>query len=711
MSALATTATAQPATEGSAADPQQLPPVTVTGKPSPGSTPDIAPRSTLSGPRLRDRATGTLGATLQDQPGLGNASFGPAVGQPVIRGQSGSRVRILQNGTGTHDASSLSADHGVMVEPALAQSVTVHRGPAAIRFGGNAIGGAVEIDEQRIPMVRPPEMFGQAILQAGNDGHVGLVRLDGPAGESLAWHVDVHRRDRPDTQIPGWALDEAAIREQFHLQPDRNYWRRIENSDARIEGGAAALSLFGDRGVLGVSASQLSQNYGIPPGAHSHGPANIGNDAPDERVRIQARQQRFDLRGESDLPWTATRQLRGSLTHVDYEHDEYDEIRPQEISTHFSNRVLEGSIELDYALLGWMPGTIGLQSQGRLFSALGSEAFIPETRVYGLGLFAVQRVDWGEWQLEAGLRADFQTSRPPDTFMVEALGGEVALQTRRFWPGSLSVAVQRLYRDASDDGALLPAYDGSITLTHWRIGRAPDIQELFSGGPHIATRTFDLGNNGLDIEKLVGWDLAWEHQQGRLSWRANVWQYDSDSYIYQRSLGWFYRPEEGKITFLCVRLDHCLPATKYEQAPARLYGYELAVDYRLPWELAGTPTLTFFSDAVRARLDDGSNVPRMPPQRYGLALGIDSSDWGGEIRATWARAQTHPGENETATPGWFQWQASVYRSWWLSGGGELTLFLTGRNLSNQEVRNSASFLRNYAPEPGRTLQIGMEISL
>ncbi|WP_046113429.1 TonB-dependent receptor [Aquincola tertiaricarbonis] len=685
--------------------------ITITGQRQPVAPAAAEPQTTLSGAGLRNRQAATLGATLEQEMGVGNASFGPNVGLPVVRGQGGTRTRVMQGGLGTHDASSVSADHGVMVEPALAERIVVHRGPAAVRFGGNAIGGAVEVDEQRIPMRRPAQARGRGESRLGTDGGMAMLRLDGPAADTLAWHVDVHGRRSPRTRIAGWALDEDAIREQFQLVNGRNSHGRIDNSDARSEGGAVALSRVTGSGALGLSVSRLQQHYGLPPGAHSHASGTIGVAPPPEEVRIAATQRRLDLQGEFDLEAPHFPQLRVRAARVDYSHDETDQGR---LGSRFSNQVSEGRIELDHAPARHLSGTWGLQLQHRVFSALGPEAFVPRTQVRSLGLFAIERLEHGPWRLEGGLRVEHQESRPPDSFPVPALGGDVPLQTRRFTPGSGSLALQRAYGGAAqpggaDDTAALPG--GRVTLTHWRASRAPDVQELYAGGPHIATRSFDLGNTGLDIEKLIGWDLGWQHAHGRFSASANAWRYRSDSYIYQRSLGWFYRPEEGKATLLCVRLDHCLPATKYQQAPAELHGYELELGWQLPLPTLGDPRLSFFSDAVRARLKPGGDVPRMPPQRYGLALQVAQGAWLADLRATRARAQARPGDNETATDGWFQLNASLRWTHTLDDARTLTWFVVGRNLGNQEVRNSASFIRNYAPEPGRTLQAGLEMTL
>ena len=687
-----------------------LPNVSVQATREAAGQPTPEPTTTLSGAALRHRAASTLGATLQDELGVANASFGANVGLPVIRGLSGARVRTLVGGAGTHDASTISADHAVMTEPLLADSITVWKGPAAVRFGGGALGGAVEIEDGRIPTTLPSRTRFKGDVRGGMEGRSAVAKLDGRLSNAVAWHVDVHGRNQNDTTIPGWAQDEAAIRQQFGLGPTSNSRGHVPNTDARSGGGALGASWLGEAGWLGLSLSTLSQNYGIPPGGHSHSHGGTQIDHAEERVRIDARQHRLDLRGELDLPGDYLQKLKLRTAHTDYEHDE---LESGVVATTFVNRVDELQLELEHKLLqtlvpslpGQTTGSIGVHTNQRQFSALGAEAFAPEVQARQAALFAVQSWQDGPWHLEVGGRIEYVTYRP-DRYRLARDGEEVIKvpPERRLRPGSWSASAKR------DIG------HGDITLTRWMVSRAPDLQELYADGPHMATRTYDLGRESMGVETLRGWDLGVTQTWAGVTLDANVYRYDSSNYIYQRSTGRYYNTDIGGVRFECARLDLCLPVTQYEQAAARLHGYELELSRPWQWRpaddgigLRGRVALT--SDGVRGRLVGGGDLPRLPPQRVGLRLAFEWPSTTAELHALHALAQKRPGENETDTDGWFQLHGSLRHTVRLSQGQRLSWFVLARNLTNQQVRNSASFLRNYAPEPGRIVQLGMEVSL
>jgi len=670
------------------------------------------PGAVLSGAALADRSSGTLGATLQDEPGVANASFGPGVGLPQIRGQGGTRVRVLLGGMGSNDASAVSADHAVMAEPALARRITVFRGPSAILHGGSAIGGAVRIDEERIPEFDPERPEVDLELRAGRDSSLAVFRAAASLGGGWVAYGDGHRRDTRRVRIPGLALDEDAIRAQFGLVNGRNTQGFVGNSDARSEGGALALSRVSESGYMGLGWQTLSSGYGLPPGAHTHGPEKVAQglvpDADADVVRIAAKSQRLQWKSEWNLvkpdnrekarvragwlDWLAT--LRLEATRSLYAHDE---LEAGLVGTRFQHRVSEARLELDTrgpGLMSGMSGMLGAQLQSRDFSALGLEAFVPRAQIEVASLFGLQRWTSGPWSAEIGLRTERHAYEPDTPFVVLGLSRD--LPPRRFWPRSGSMQL----RHSHDSGAL--------TLTHWRVARAPDVQEIYAGGPHIATRSFDFGNTALDIETLTGTDLGLEQQVGGWRWRGNAFVYRSAGYIYQRNLGWFYEAEEQQAQALCTRLDNCLPATKYEQQGARFWGYEVEGRRALP---AWNAVFRVFSDAVRGRLQAGEDVPRLAPQRYGVALEYAHGRWRSEWRLTRARAQTRPGPLETPTADWLQLNGSLRYSLERAQGTQWSLFVVGRNLGNAQVRNSASFLRNYAPEPGRLVQIGLQATL
>lgn len=681
---------------------EALPAVVIRAQPpKPGQTDTLEPTQTLGKAALQMKSGATLGATLQDELGVANASFGPNVGLPVIRGQGGSRVRAMSGGLGTHDASSTSADHAVMVEPALAESITIWKGPAAIRFGGSAISGAVDIEDGRIPARRPSTLKSRLEARARDGGHLALATLDAPASGGLAWHLDVHRRRQGDTRIPGMAIDEDAVRQQFYLVSARNTQGHIGNTDARTDGGAWGVSWWGEQAKVGMSLSTLRQDHGIPSGGHSHAPTVIrpGQVPEAEAVRIRAQQQRLDIKGEWYDPIGPDGTLRWRVVNTDYHHDELSAGVPR---TRFSNHVTEARADLEHKLSDQWRLTVGAHAQSRLFEANGEEAFVPKTRVVSAGVYALNQWSHAPWRVEVGLRTDVQSSRP-QAAQTASQGLTLTLPERHFKPGSLSVSASRGHQG------------GAITLTHWHVSRAPDVQELYALGPHLATLTYDMGNSALATEKLRGWDLGLEQTLWGSTLKANAFVYDSARHIYQRSQGVFYAADEQQFRSLCARLDQCLPVTSYEQAAARLYGGEASWTIPLvrlddpqappPWQIG------LDADVVRGQLRSGEDLPRLPPLRWGLRLEHQRGPWSSSWRLSRLEAQRRPGANETATAASLQVHGNLR---WSAPAGSRTRwswFVSGRNLTHQEVRNSTSFLRNLAPEPGRTLEIGVEVRL
>jgi iron complex outermembrane receptor protein len=684
---------------------EELPQVRVEGKGAARSLLN-GPSTTLQGDELRNKAAATLGATLQDELGVANSSFGPNVGLPIIRGQGGSRVRAMVGGGGAHDASSLSADHGVMVESGLAQSITVHRGPSAIRFGGDAIGGAVEIDYGRIPVALPRGLQGRSEVRLGGDSELALTRAEGSLKESsaagartgLVWHLDAHGRRKSAAKIPGWAIDEDAVKRQFFLVSGNNSFGYIPNSDARGHGGGAGLSAIFDGGFIGASAGSMDINYGLPPGAHSHSHGGVKpvDEAAEAQVRIQAEQQRFDINAEIALPWAAAQRLKLKLGDTRYRHDELNNGISE---TKFRNDVQEARLELEHSFGLGHSGSAGVHLQQRDFSALGVEAFVPKTRVSGGALYLLERYDSKAWALELGLRADHRDSRPES--QPTSFGIDVALPQRRFTFGNMSLAATRKFEQ------------GSLTLTHWQASRAPDVQELYALGPHIATRTYDFGNSALELEKLSGWNLSFQQQWGATSLQASAFRYAVDDHIYQRSLGVFYAADKKQFRAMCAQLDQCLPVTRYEQSQAKFHGFEAELAQELlsgAQQHADSLLLALFADQVRGRLSTlHQDVPRQPAARFGLRMEAAFDHWHVELRGVRSLAQNRPGENETASPASYQLHASLRWTGTIFGEQLASFYLLGRNLTNQEVRNSTSFLRNYAPEPGRTVELGAEL--
>ena len=690
---LITPVTAWPQTGARVAAPE----VVVRGQAPAPATRDAKPADTLSGEELRRSTATTLGETVSQMPGTHNASFGPGVGIPVIRGMSGARVRIAIDGIGTHDASSLSPDHAVTVEPMLMEEVRVLRGPETVRYGSGAIGGAVEVSDGRIRttrLSRPVE--GQAETRYGTNGHerASAVKLRAGSG-GLIVHGDAFHRERGNLGIPGVAIDEAAVLKQFGTPTRRNTTESVPNTDLLTHGGGLGLSWVGERLNLGASVGGIENNYGIPPGAHSQESTVLLDPTliEGQNVRIDMQQTRSDLKSELFVrqPWLDSIRFRAGR--VNYRHDELDRGRPV---TTFRTDASEYRLEADHAPASRVRGTVGLHRVDRDVSALGQEAFLPRSLADTWAAFITEKFETGWFAVEGAYRAEEQAISP-DPIVRD--NNRLVFPQTTFRPRTWSLALTLKFS---------PRSRLTGTLSHPE--RAPDVPELYSFGPHLATRTYDIGNRNLGIESMDRIDLGYAHEWPGGLLRLQAFRYEASGYIYLRNRGVFYDLDRRRILASCVRPERCLPVFQYDQQDAVFNGYEAELLMRLGDTPLGAMEATLFTDAVRGRFatPSGGDVPRMPPRRAGVELAhFSEAGWVSRVRWTYGAAQDNPGANETGTPSYHLVNLSVDRSVALPGGVEVTAFVHLRNLLDAEIRNSTSFLRSFAPEPGRRLDLGL----
>lgn len=682
-----------------------------------------APVTILTGDKLRNAAGATLGQTLESEPGMANASFGGGVGLPVIRGQSANRVKVLSDNLDVADASNTSSDHAVAVEPLLARRIEVLRGPAALRYGSGAIGGVVNVIDGRIPEQLPEQLEGAFELRhnSGNNQDAGVFRLGGAAGQ-LAWYLDGVYRENGNTRIPGYA-----IREDDHHHDDNhddheeefNTRGFVANTDARAHSYSGGASWITDSGFWGFGVNRLENNYGIPLGTHQHAhddhddhddeehadhdddhDHDHGHGHGEEAVRIAMVQTRYDIKGEHSFGHDYWDKLRLRLGYNDYQHKELEAHGDHfHTGTVFTNKAWEGRVELTHG--GEWRGAYGLHLTDKDFAAVGDEAFIQPSNTRSTGFFAMKEREWGEWHLDLGGRLERVSVDPKfdsgEDFNL--FGASAALQ--------YFLAEHRHL---------------SLGLTHAE--RAPVAEELFADGAHIAEARYLLGNDHLHKEKSLNLELGFHHHAADArGWRpvhagVNVFYNRVGDYIYARNTG-----EE----------DHAseFDIYAYENRDANFYGAEAKVTFAMNDWLQ----LTLFGDAVRASFrghghgghdhhdddhdddhdhdhdhglahSDSRDVPRMPPLRAGLALGGDYDQWNWEWRTTRAAAQKRAGAFESATDAYTRMDLTVQYRLGL-GETDAVLFASGRNLLNEEIRNSASLLRDYAPEMGRSVEAGV----
>jgi iron complex outermembrane recepter protein len=608
------------------------------------------PVNLLSGDNLKNAAAATLGETLKDQLGVNASSFGPGVGLPIIRGQSENRVKIMQDSVGSMDASAASPDHAIVIEPLLASKIEVLRGPAALRYGSGAIGGVVNVLDNRIPSELPNDIDGGVELRHAsvNEESVGVANLNFAAG-SFAFHLDGIKRDSDDLEIPGFA--QKILEDQ--TTNTKNY---IANTDADAKSGTLGASYIGANGFIGVSVNKLDNNYGVPPEG-------------EEFVRIDLHQTRIDVKAELNNPFDGFEKISARLGHNDYKHTE---VENGEEGTVFTNDAYEGRAELIHkplAIFGidW-EGALGIQIAESTFAAIGEEAFIPEADISSSGIFILEETKQGSWVYELGARMDAQKITPA-----------IERNSVSHKSNNVSGTVTWHFTDSQQL---------NLGLAHSQ--RAPSIEELFANGPHPATGSYLTGNQTLSKETSQNIELGYHWHNEGVQFSANIFYNQIDNFIYVLN--------QNEIIENLNRYD-------YVQADAQFSGLEIEI--KMP-VVAGW-NLRLFCDSVRARLDDGEDLPRISPPRFGSSLDYDVNAWSAGVSLTHTTKQHHADVNESETDSYSRVDARM--SYLIKNStGDYRIFLKATNLANAEIRNASSYLRDIAPEAGRSVQLGVRFS-
>ena len=644
----------------------------------------------IAGDELQRDAAATLGDTLQNQVGIASSSFGPGVGIPMIRGLGGKRIEILQNSSSVGDASDVSPDHAIATEALLAERIEILRGPATLRFGPGAIGGVVNVIDNRIHLSAFEGIEGalESRYSSGNDGVATVARFDAGNGP-LNLHLDGVSRDSNDVKIPGLAdLDDSDSSNGF-----------IANSDARADSLSAGASWVQGNSVMGFSVSHLDNNYGLPPashGAHSED-SDVGHD--DIVVRIDMQQTSYQGKLLLSNLGDFFDRLNVDVSYTDYQHKE------QEFDLDTGDRAISSTIEAQSRELhaelthleraGWF-GTMGLQVSSRDFGSSGEESFIPASTTSRQGLYWLEETAIADNNLEVGIRFDRQKIEMADQ--------------------SLSLDHDSVNIGASWIAPLSEHHRLSLTLAHSE--RAPAAEELLTLGTHVATNSYEIGNTRLSGESSNSIELTWVYEgdeESLLTFRGSVYHNQFSNFIFQQDTGLSLSHDLEDMGFEGLQacssaladfsnsLDEYTDAITcylFEQRDATFSGIELESSY----QLSDAQSIELQADLVRGQFTAGSNrdIPRLPPAKIRASYVVESDHWRAALNITRAAAQNNAGENQMSTLGYTRLDASLsynQPNW--------SVFVQGQNLTDRDIRNATSFLREIAPEAGRNLTIGL----
>ncbi|MEM6514029.1 MAG: TonB-dependent receptor [Pseudomonadota bacterium] len=672
---------------------------------------------------LRDLDS-TIGQTLARQPGVSSTFFGPGASRPVIRGLGGDRIRILTNDISSFDVSTASNDHLVATEMANAEQVEILRGAATLRYGQNAIGGVVNVYDNRIPRNRPEdglEFDINASHSTVDDGDSIGAAADISLGDSLVFHIDANDREASVYEIPGFA-SEAAEEEGVD--------GAVENSQSEATSGTAGLSWLGEQGYIGFSVGFQEGRYGLPGGKKEEEEEDellTGGTAEEEEeeegpISIDFEQVRFDLDGEYNFDNGLIQLAKFRFGLSDYEHTEFAGDEPETLFTNdeWELRAEAFLNEFSYGN-GEITGTVGLNIADREFEADGEEAFVPLNQQFRWGVFGLGRYTVDSYIFEASARIDSQENETSNL----RFAGERFSETET----TFSAAFSGIYELSESS---------TIGLNLARSERAPTAEELFSNGFHPATNTVEIGDVNLDTEVAYSLELSYKTRVGAFGFGANAYFIDYSDFIFLSPTGDLF--EEGDP----FPADEGLPVFAYQQADAELYGFELEADFvavdtadllvtfdgQIDLARGETTEATTFGGIANVRDEftplggnattvAAGDLPFFPPVRFLGGVDFNYRPWNTNLRfevqhaADQDRVGEAPEGSEVDIAGTIPTDSYTFINLYLNvavpNAENITLSFRARNLSDQFARSSTSFLSQSAPLPGRDLRFGVNV--
>lgn len=661
--ALGGVAHAQSATSTDQEEPTQLEEIVVTGVPY-GISQNATTIATtvLDEEELAVAPAASLGDLLNGTPGVRSTAFSPGASRPVIRGLTGPRVQVLTNGVGLIDASSVSPDHQVAADPAEANRIEIIRGPATLTYGGSAIGGVVNILDGRIPEERPEGSVDGHLSAQGStvdEGSLFSGRADVALGGNFVLHVDALNKESDDYEIPSSPISRRLADAQGI---DREGSDTLPNSFQELEAYGVGGSFVGDNGFLGASYKETDSRYGV---------------VAEESVFIELEQQRFDVRGAYRFDTGPFREIRGTYGQADYTHTEFEDVG--EPGTIFASDGYEARADLIQRERDGWNGAIGVQTLSREFSAVGDEAYVPTTDIDEAGIYTVQRLDRDGYGFEGGVRYDRRT------LIATPLAGGSETE-REFDNWSASAAA--FFRPT--DGLF-----AGVSLS--RTERAPSEVELFADGLHIATGAYEVGDPTFDNEAVTTLEGTLHYDRGAFRGDLHVYASKFDGFIDLRDTGEVFEfDEDGEIEEF--------PIFAYQQTNADFRGFEAQAAYDVWSSGRRTVTLEGAADYVDADTDLGP-AARIPPYSVTGRVKYTSTPIDLSLEVRRVGEQDEVAEFELPTDGYTL--VNLFGAWRPFNDQVITLFAEGRNLTDEEAREHASFLKDIAPQPGRNLRIGV----
>lgn len=618
---------------------------------------------------LKERAP-TIGDALADELGVYSNQYGSGSSRPVIRGQDGPRVKVLQHASETADVSSLSPDHAVTVDPILAKQIEIIRGPSILLYSAGTVGGLVNVTDQKIPTSMPEKgLEGTAGLRynSGSDEKMASAGATVALGRQFALRVEGSKREANDYIAPNYFHEHEGELEKE---------RRVGNTFAKGETVSVGGSWIGERGFAGIAYTNRQDQYGLPGHSHEYESCTVsGNlligcgeeDYGDEHETgpwVDLKSERYDFRTEILNPLAGFEKLRAHASYTDYQHDE---IEGDSVATTFKSKSYDARLEMVHQPIADWEGVVGVQYNQQKLDITGEESILEPTKTQKWSVFGLEHKQWNDFHFELGARVDQQT-----------IDIESDRKDYDDYGISYSGAVNWMFA---------PNYKLSLVGSHQE--RLPLAQELYADGKHLATNTYERGNENLDVENSNNLELGFHYDTDKIDYHVHVYHNWYDNYIYAQTAD---RYENFRLV-------------DYTQDKARFYGTEAEASYAIN----DVYKMSVFGDYVRGKIDN-ENAPRVPAGRLGTKVSANFSDtWSGTAEYYHVFEQDRIASYETETEGYNMVNLGLAYNGQYMQGNDYRVYFKANNLLDETVYSHASFLSTI-PQVGRNFTVGLDFS-
>ena len=694
------------------------------------------PVNVLSADELRMKQASTLGETLKNEVGVHSSYYGPVSSTPIIRGLDGPRVLITQNGLDVGDASRVGGDHVVASETSTATQIEVLRGPATLFYGSGAIGGVVNVVDDRVPTSIDTTFDYLAQHSSVSDEDEASFALNTGTGQ-FALHLDGFWRESNDYDIPGYATLENGHHdehEEAHDEHEEEHHDEHEgeehegekgtlaNSASKSSGFTIGTSYLLDNGFIGFSYGRLDREYGIPGHGH-HGEEEHDEHEGEEEVHAEnvyadLEQNRFQMISDLNFEDEFLSRVATKFAYTDYQHKE---IENGEVGTTFENDSVEARVDVYHQEWQGWSGAWTLHFKDSDFEALGAEAFTPPSESTSIAFAWLEEKHYGDVLLQLGARIEHVELTPLGMSEEhhddehdehdEHEEEQHSISSQDFTPVSASVGLVWDYQSGYNLG-----FSAAFSQ------RAPSTQELFSNGPHIGTNTFEVGalyeiiehgdhihieanEQDIELETSYNLDITWRKFEGDFGFIVSAFYNHIEDYYYQQDTGFFMADGHDHGEEAHEEDEHAeegLPVFIYRQDDVDMYGIETEFVYQISAPLK----VSIYADYIRAELSDGGNLPRIPPMRIGSQFNYQTNNIATELSVSHYFKQNDIAAFETETDSYTMVDANF--NYFIDGiGSEMAVFVKGNNLTDEDARVHSSFLKNDAPLPGRNITVGI----